>query len=35
MSIFRQQVVQLIEHRFPQANVTADVFGYPGAAPAS
>ena len=30
---FPQQVVQLIEHRFPQANVTADVFGYPGASP--
>ena len=30
---FPQQLGQLIEHRYPQANLTIDVYGYPGASP--
>ena len=30
---FPQQVLQLLEHHFPKTNVTADVYGYPGASP--
>ena len=30
---FPQQVAQLIESRIPQANLTLDVYGYPGASP--
>ena len=30
---FPQQVEQLITHRHPQANVSIDVYGYPGASP--
>ena len=30
---FPQQLGQLIEHRYPHANVSIDVYGYPGASP--
>ena len=30
---FPQQVLQLLEHRYPQSNVSLDVYGYPGASP--
>ena len=30
---FPQQLEQLLAHRFPQSNVTVDVYGYPGASP--
>jgi hypothetical protein len=30
---FPQQLAQLLQHRFPTANFTYDVYGYPGASP--
>ena len=30
---FPQQLAQLLEHRYPHANVSIDVYGYPGASP--
>ena len=30
---FPQQLLQLLAHRFPQSNISADVYGYPGASP--